>query len=684
MPDSVHPWLLVLSALGLVSCQPVCAGPMPLVVGGHAHGARNIQALADLGCGNMIWIPKPNLIKDGNTPWDETNDVFADINACLRKGMSFFVSQGRGLGQPIRMGGGEYGGDGSGTMWDAATIRKMQKMAGEKFLGLHAEELDADLVQSALRPSFRARYPEMFDFTDRASGRKCFETELTKLKDLYQGYGSGIKFWPNLCITHHHSGFRIGADLVIAELLEHLPTTELQLAYLRGGARQFGSEWGIWVSPWLGGTIPCEDKKLWPAPYATIGGGHKASFLRRCLYLSYVSGSRVFAVQNTDCLFSYKDPDDPGAGYTLAAWGAELKQFYDYAKNHSEPMRPIVPIAVLVDKDNGWAPGRLWGNWVEHDTVWGKLPTDRSDKMLSAYLDVLLPGFGRTKDCWEKKAYYPGYFAATPVGPFDIVSSDVSPEKLTDYSAVIALGDLDMSAALLNTLKTYVRGGGNLYINVDQMRSRERWVQDKDFLGTGVGGHAWKTGDGKLVIGSHIVGSYKIVPKQALRGVDQTEFQEPWFCIVDMQLSGAETVADDGAGNPVLLRNRYGKGWVYLSVPEYMMEGLGDYGRRLSFFESMLKGMAGMGPVSVTAPASTSPQSDISWVAAYQGADSVIVALANHGSTEKAVEITWWGVSKDARLEVGQQPLSTDRQEARSVFGLTIPPEDVALLRIRK
>jgi hypothetical protein len=463
----------LLAVVMLTACQCVCSDPLPLVVGGHAHGAKNIQALADLGVGNMIWIPKPNLIEDGNTPWDKTNDIYADINACLRNNMSFFVSQGRGLGLDIRMGGGEYGGDGCGVMWDAATIRRISKLGGSRFLGLHAEELDADLVQSGLRPSFRARSPQVYDFTDRAGGRRCFETELTKLKKLYQGYAPGARFWPNLCITHHHSGFRIGADLVIAELLEHLPTTELQLAYLRGGARQFDGQWGIWVSPWLGGTIPCEDKKLWPAPYATIGGGHKPSYLKRCLYLSYVSGSRVFAVQNTDCLFSYKNPDDPSAGYKLAAWGSELKSFYDYAKAHAEPMQPIVPIAVLVDKDNGWAPGRLWGNWVENDTVWGKLPIDRGDKMLSAYLDVLLPGFGRTKDCWEKKAYYPGYFASTPAGPFDIVSSDVPAAKLAGYSAVLVLGDVDMSPALLETLKTYVRGGGNLCINVDQMRSHE-------------------------------------------------------------------------------------------------------------------------------------------------------------------------------------------------------------------
>jgi len=674
------PKMIVTMALLALSLRAF-AVDMPLYVGGHAHGVKNIQALADLGVGNMIWIPKPNLIQDGNTPWDKTNDVFADINCCLRNNMSFFVSQGRGLGLPIRMGGGEYGGDGCGTMWDAATVRKMRKVGGDRFLGLQCEEIDADLVQSGLRPSFRSRYPEMFDYTDRAGGRACFERELTKLKDLYHGYGPGVKYWPNLCMTMQHSGFRIGADLVIAELLEHLPTTELQLAYLRGGARQFGGQWGIWVSPWLAGTIPTEDKTLWPAPYATVGGGHSPSFLRRCLYESYVSGSRVFATQNTDCLFSYKDPANHDAGYKLAAWGTELRNFYDYAKNHTESMRPIVPIAVLVDKNNGWCPGRLWGNWVDHDTVWGKLPTDRTDKMLSSYLDVLLPGFARTGDCWEKKIYYPGYFAPTPVGPFDIVSSDIAPPKLAEYCAVLVLGDVDMSPELLATLKTYVAGGGTLYINVDQMRSHEAWVQDKEFLGTGIGGHTWKTGDGKPVIGSHVTGSTKIVRKLSLRGVDEKESAEPWFCSVDVQPCGAEVVADDGAGNPVLLRNHFGRGWVYLSVPEYMMEGLGEYSARLNFFASMVRGLAGMGPVSVTARGSDAPQADISWLASYQGKDSVVVLLVNHGDTERPIDVTWRGACRDGRVEVGNATLSTLARKSSTTFSLTVCAQDVVVLR---
>jgi len=214
------------------------------------------------------------------------------------------------------------------------------------------------------------------------------------------------------------------------------------------------------------------------------------------------------------------------------------------------------------------------------------------------------------------------------------------------------------------------------------------------------------------VIGSHITGSRKIVlrkPTEPLfrdlseaetpKQMEQKEYQEPWFCTVDLQPCGAEVVADDGAGNPVLLRNDYGKGAVYLSVPEYMMEGLGDYGKRLSFFESMVRGLAGHGPISVTAPGSASPQADISWIASYQTPATmsrdlseaeiprhadVVVVIANHGSSRQSVDVTWRGGCKAAAIEVGKGDLKSRRQADSSVFSLDVQSEDVALLRIRR
>jgi len=121
-------------ALTLLVSATGSAAERPLLVGGHAHGSENIQALADLGLGNFVWIPKFNQGM-GNTPWDSTPEaphgIYADVDACVANGLYFAVSQRRGLGEIWRPGGGHYGGDcWGGDIYDAETIRGIQQRGG--------------------------------------------------------------------------------------------------------------------------------------------------------------------------------------------------------------------------------------------------------------------------------------------------------------------------------------------------------------------------------------------------------------------------------------------------------------------------------------------------------------------------------------------------------------------------
>lgn len=663
-------------------CLSASAQTPLLLVGGYAHGAANIRALAELGLGNFVWIPKSNLIEDGNTPWDDQNDLVSDAQACIQAGFSFMVSQGRGLGEKIRPGGYDYGGDCTPESHGAAELRKISKLAGPLFVGLHAEELDADFIQSAIRPGYRSRTPDIYQFTDRAGGRKSFEHELVKLKKRYKGYAPHAGFWPNLCVTYHHSGFRIGADLVMAELLESLPAVELQLAYLRGGAKQFRRHWGVWVSPWLQGKVPCEDSRLWPAGYCSKNGGHSASALKRSLYLSYVAGARTLAVQQSEPLFSYRNRERPEFGYKLASWGRELKQFWDYVRNHTEPVNPLTTLAVLVDADSGWAPANLWGGWSQKETVWGKLAADTADSMLSGFLEVLLPGLNRTEQSAREGAVYPGSFVSTPFGPVDIVSSDVDEAGLRGYRAVLVLGGLQMNSRLLGVLKNYVRGGGRLYINVCQMRLNEAFVQAPEFLGARIGGSTiravWTS---RLIDGTRVFSSSRIVLRRELPGIKQTEFSEPWFCSQDVGLCGAEVAADDGNGNPVLLCNRYGKGEVWLSTPEYMMEGYGSQTAVLGFFKALTESLCRDSLVSVSAAETCEPAPDISWSASRQGQD-VLIVIANHGSSARKVSVVVRRPCERVDVEMGPAAAAVfDGGGSRA--DITIGPEDAVLLRAR-
>jgi hypothetical protein len=639
----------LLALLSLLMAYPG-DGETPLLVGGCAHGETNIQALADLGLGNFVWIPA-SVYATSNVPWDEENTTLRDVEVAVRNDMHFMVSVRRGLGDTLRPGGYQYGGH-ADEFLDESEVRAIGLLVGDRLWWLHGEELDADMHQQGLRPSFRTRSPELFRYQTRAGGRLSFEGELARLRQRYDGWGG--RFLPNLCMTYHHSGWRSGSPLVIAELLEHLPTTELQLAYLRGGARQFRGEWGVWISPWWIGQIPTEDKAMWPIEQATMGGGHSASSLRRCLYLSYVSGARLLCTQDTPPLLS----GDGNGGFRLGPWGRELADFWAYAREHSEPIEPTPGLAVLVDRDNGWCPAHLGINWALEETVWGKLPTDRTDRMLSSYLDVLLPGFGRTFEAVEERSdIYPGYFAATPHGPFDIVSSDVSSLELSAYRAVVCLGGLEMTPSLHSTLRAYVEGGGTLLINALQLCWREDWVDDPHLWGVslGMGGRAW----------TRIFSVTDIHLQEPVFSLEPGAWKEPWYAPVEVEPLSARVLASSTGGEPVLLENRFGEGRVYLSTPEFMQEGWGRQSARLGFFADLVGAMC-----EAVQPMDRGPTADISWITAQQGDDALLL-LVNHASEAREVDLpgTWTAAS----VEVG----------AGGCMGsaVTVGAEDVALLR---
>ncbi len=650
--------VLLVLAFGMKAQADDSAGSLfPLLVGGEAHGVENIDTLADLGIGNLVWIPAPGYSM-GNTPWDEENDIFADIDACLRNGFFFMPSQRRGLGDPIRPGGFGMGGHGSGEMYPLEVLARMKAAGGTRMVGVHAEEMDIDLIQDTIRPAYAARVPELRNYTDPEGGRVAFQGEMERLNKRYTDLG--IRFFPNLCVTHQHCGYRAGAALVLGELFEHLPTTELQLAYLRGAAHQFDKPWGVWISPWFWGRVPTEDKTLWPAPQAQIGGGHSVEMFRRALYLSFVSGARLITLQETEPLFS-RAPD--GEGYVLARWGREFKTFWDYAKRHDAPFVPIVPLAVLIDQDNGWEPAHLCQNWNPHESVWGKLPIDRrADGMLREYFNVLLPGFMRTAESVRNRTdEFPGYFAATPHGPFDVLASDVKADRLAAYPVVVALGGMDMTGALLRELKAYVSQGGVLLLNVYSMLHRNGYVQDPAFLGA--------------MLKFRVNGGKTIQWCGEMEGMEKRTFEEDAFATVQVDVGSGEVLAADEKGNPVLLAQSYGEGTVYLSTVEYMMRGWESQVGTLRFFETFIGALARQAPVWVEA------SDGLSWVASRQG-DELVVAISNHAKAPHAAKVMVAGHPLTASLDVGLGKVDRQSVDGRTQFTFEVAGRDVSVLRI--
>jgi hypothetical protein len=219
--------------------------------------------------------------------------------------------------------------------------------------------------------------------------------------------------------------------------------------------------------------------------------------------------------------------------------------FWDYARRHQEPLEPIVPLAVLKRQD-----------------------------------------------------LYPGTFAATPAGPFDVVASDVSAARLSRYSAVVVLGGVSLTPSLLSTHREYVRAGGRLLLSASQMRDHEQLVQAEDLFGAR--------------IGTRTFASQKVAATPG-PAAGQGSYDEPWYACVETHAISARPLATDGSGHPVLLEHAFGKGRAYLATPEYLLEGYGSQRTPLRFFADFVRSLAASGPACVE------PTGDVSWIGARQG-----------------------------------------------------------------
>ncbi len=637
---------------------------LPLLVGGHAHGKENIDALATLGLGNFVWIPKKGYAL-GRIPWDETHDILADVNACLHHGLYFLISQRRCTGDEWLPGGAEYGGDTWPDLHPPDVVKAIRSRAGERFTGLHAEEMDIGFVQNAQRESYRSRQPDLYRFTDRAGGRRAFESELNRLAD--RAHRSGAAFVPDLAVGLQHCGFRTRCDWIICEVLESLPAVEMQLAWLRGGAQAFGKPWGVWVSPWYRGYVPNADPELWKAPQAGAGpqGGHTPSAFRRCLWSAWASGARVLTMQETEPLYGRRN-----GRLFRGAWGDELHRFWQTVRHRPEPVTPVGSTALLIDPDCGYTPPNLHGGWVERSVLWGKLRVSEGDEALEELLRLYFPGYERDqpKDWWQHdRLYYPGYFCRSPLGPVDVVPADAPANTLSHYPLVVLAGEISMTETLLRKLQHYVRNGGTLVAAVNQLRCQERFVRADTLFGTRIGEARMRSSWSGTNIRMRGLKSYSAVRlRHTLGDTAPGEWREPWSLAQDVQPTSAEVMADAGESTPLLLRNQLGRGTAWLLTSGWGVEGHGRTRRLLRLTRELICSVTPTPEVRLQGSA----PDGIAWISARQG-ESALLAVANHLPVEQQVPVRMSG--RKGQIW-GGDGLLTDNM-------LTVPGESIAVVR---
>lgn len=298
----------------------------------------------------------------------------------------------------------------------------------------------------------------LFDKTDaelRAMDRRgVYETMVRALRAWKARVGGHLSLANGYGLLSHCA--EIGLDAIGTETSENIPGTQVQRAFCRGAARQFGIPWFEQISVWYANSVAA----ACPAPDIYNNGfrggpdcGHSLSHLARHWYTAWFGGAAyVMPEASQSVLYNL-----PWGGAAFPA-DAELSPYGVEAAKLAKLMRtadigvPYTPFAVVLDKYHGrWT---VWGK------PWGRFAETTGDKMIPRFFDQLFPGQSLGPGREER------YLCPSPYGDtFDVLVNNADRTAWSAYPVILAIGDISWTADEAAFLRKYVADGGILALS---------------------------------------------------------------------------------------------------------------------------------------------------------------------------------------------------------------------------
>jgi len=322
-------------------------------------------------------------------------------------------------------------------------------MAGDRFLGFPVHEWAYRVWKEELEGGNAKA-------DDREEAAKVFREDFQRLLDQTHGR---IYAGEGYCMVAHQA-YAWGAPMCYVEIGENIPCVPLQLAFIRGAARQYGNKpWGAYLSNWFRGSVldsryraPEEPRVRWLPPDLATGPvcGHSPSLEFRMAMTAHLSGATLVHHESDAFHGSVFVREDPQDHFALSAHGEAFQQWYDYALEHPRRGIPYTPIAFMVDFDQGWCP---------REPIYGIWPPDRGAASLEQVFTHVFAWEGRLD--FER-----GYLTNGTYGDvFDVLTDDAGPSTLQSYGVLWPLGDLAMTSRQRRAFEKYVEEGGILVLD---------------------------------------------------------------------------------------------------------------------------------------------------------------------------------------------------------------------------
>ena len=336
------------------------------------------------------------------------------------------------------------------------------------------------------------------------------------------------------------------------------------LAMVRGAAFQHGGkDWGVDLSTW----------RYWsngPTVYSNgrLVTGWSTSTFKRNYYIAYMGGANIIHNEAADYITGAV------SGSALNPLGQSVQAFYNFAiTRHPNRGTPFVPMALMQEHYSGLEP--KFGEWMQGNSKWyWQNGYTLGDTMFANLLSVVYPNYntwgtlpsgapkvlnadGSINVSASQTAYQQALANGADPRPwepfgnsawgetFDIITNQASLAAMQRYKVIILSTGVAVSETLLTTLTQYVNQGGILMLNAKQMNANS-----------------------ETLVGIHLTGSNSSATSETWIP-DGSTINESSYNYSLSTLTKAASIAQT-SGNPIVTRNKYGLGTVYVTMPNFM------------------------------------------------------------------------------------------------------------------
>ncbi|MHB8957692.1 MAG: LamG domain-containing protein [Pirellulaceae bacterium] len=250
------------------------------------------------------------------------------------------------------------------------------------------------------------------------------------------------------------------------ETAQGLPSDTLMFSFLRGAGKEYGRLLTQATSVWnrFGYNMYHGRRTESPGGYGYgPNKGCSLSLHKRLFLSSYLGGHSIAGTETAQ----FTMDELPDGRPELSPLGRQHLELRDWFRQHPERGVMYAPVAIMLDFYHGWnMPRHLYRG--DMYKIWGKFPYEKGDYAIDGLFRMIWPGY---EDCSYLRNER-GFLTPTPFGDiFDVVTNRCPADVLGQYTAVMLMGDVEMTPTLVENLTAFAQQGGDVLLTAEQARA---------------------------------------------------------------------------------------------------------------------------------------------------------------------------------------------------------------------